>query len=126
MKFWKVNSLGSKRSQTPPGLRKSGMPDSVLTPAPVNTTMRPALGDEVGQPLDFGRHHERRFFFAFEAFLAGRFLAALGLVLGRAGVGRTFGRLARCASFRVPTPPRIRGPLAIALIHAARSAASSG
>src|SRR5215831_10583415 len=36
----KVNSLGSKRSQTPPGLRKSGIPDSVLMPAPVKTTVR--------------------------------------------------------------------------------------
>jgi len=35
-----VNSSGSKRSQMPPGLRKSGMPDSVLTPAPVKTTIR--------------------------------------------------------------------------------------
>src|SRR6266852_1458310 len=31
-------SIGAMRVQIPPGLRKSGMPDSVLMPAPVNTT----------------------------------------------------------------------------------------
>src|SRR5690242_15662716 len=36
------NSLGSYFVHTPPGLRKSGIPDSVLMPAPVNTTMRRA------------------------------------------------------------------------------------
>ena len=35
-----VKSSGSNLVQRPPGLRKSGMPDSVLTPAPVKTTMR--------------------------------------------------------------------------------------
>src|ERR1700716_229534 len=34
--------MGFIRLQTPPGLRKSGMPDSVEMPAPVNTTMRRA------------------------------------------------------------------------------------
>src|SRR5271168_5318312 len=33
-------SIGFIRLQTPPGLRKSGMPDSVDMPAPVNTTVR--------------------------------------------------------------------------------------
>src|SRR5271157_2434181 len=33
-------SMGSKRSQRPPGLRKSGMPDSTEMPAPVKATMR--------------------------------------------------------------------------------------
>ena len=32
------NSPGSTRVQSPPGLRKSGMPDSVLIPAPVSAT----------------------------------------------------------------------------------------
>ena len=31
--------IGAYRSQMPPGLRKSGMPDSVLIPAPVNATI---------------------------------------------------------------------------------------
>src|SRR5215218_3099769 len=31
--------IGAKRVQMPPGLRKSGMPDSVLIPAPVKTTI---------------------------------------------------------------------------------------
>ena len=35
-----VKSSGSIFVQMPPGLRKSGIPDSVLTPAPVNTTTR--------------------------------------------------------------------------------------
>src|SRR6195256_4141805 len=34
--------IGGMRSHTPPGLRKSGMPDSVEMPAPVNTTTRRA------------------------------------------------------------------------------------
>src|SRR5277367_4988061 len=34
------NSIGFIRLQTPPGLRKSGMPDSVDMPAPVKTTVR--------------------------------------------------------------------------------------
>src|SRR5215469_10893910 len=33
-------SIGAIRVQMPPGLRKSGIPDSVLMPAPVNTTAR--------------------------------------------------------------------------------------
>jgi len=33
-------SIGFIRLQTPPGLRKSGMPDSVEMPAPVKTTVR--------------------------------------------------------------------------------------
>ena len=33
-------SMGAMRVQMPPGLRKSGMPDSVLMPAPVKTTAR--------------------------------------------------------------------------------------
>ena len=33
-------SIGRNRSQTPPGLRKSGIPDSVLIPAPVKKTIR--------------------------------------------------------------------------------------
>src|SRR3972149_8278735 len=33
-----VKSSGSNRVHIPPGLRKSGIPDSVLIPAPVNTT----------------------------------------------------------------------------------------
>src|SRR5579872_5200315 len=36
------NRIGLMRLQTPPGLRKSGMPDSVEMPAPVNTTTRRA------------------------------------------------------------------------------------
>src|SRR5699024_5373446 len=36
----KVKSCGSYRVHTPVGERKSGMPDSVETPAPVNATMR--------------------------------------------------------------------------------------
>src|SRR5580698_770222 len=32
--------IGFIRLQTPPGLRKSGMPDSVEIPAPVKTTVR--------------------------------------------------------------------------------------
>src|SRR5215472_11975347 len=35
-------SIGAIRVQIPPGLRKSGIPDSVLMPAPVNTTARRA------------------------------------------------------------------------------------
>src|SRR5215472_3768269 len=35
-------SIGAMRVQMPPGLRKSGMPDSVLMPAPVKKTMRRA------------------------------------------------------------------------------------
>src|SRR5262252_6503393 len=35
-------SIGAMRVQIPPGLRKSGIPDSVLMPAPVNTTARRA------------------------------------------------------------------------------------
>src|SRR5215469_18463796 len=35
-------SIGAIRVQIPPGLRKSGIPDSVLIPAPVNTTARRA------------------------------------------------------------------------------------
>ena len=35
-KSW--NWIGFIRLQTPPGLRKSGIPDSVDIPAPVNTT----------------------------------------------------------------------------------------
>ena len=34
------NRMGVVRAQTPFGPRKSGMPDSVLIPAPVNTTAR--------------------------------------------------------------------------------------
>ncbi len=34
--------IGLYLVHTPPGLRKSGMPDSVLIPAPVNTTTRSA------------------------------------------------------------------------------------
>src|SRR4030042_458486 len=37
-KFGRFSSEGSNTSQTPPGLRKSGTPDSVLKPAPVKTT----------------------------------------------------------------------------------------
>jgi hypothetical protein len=33
-------AMGFIRAQMPVGLRKSGMPDSVLMPAPVNTTAR--------------------------------------------------------------------------------------
>jgi hypothetical protein len=33
-------SIGFIRLQTPPGLRKSGIPDSVDMPAPVKTTVR--------------------------------------------------------------------------------------
>jgi len=33
-----VNSCGAYFVQIPPGLRKSGMPDSVLMPAPVRIT----------------------------------------------------------------------------------------
>jgi hypothetical protein len=39
----KVSLVGSYRVQSPPGLRKSGMPDSVLMPAPVRTTSSRAL-----------------------------------------------------------------------------------
>jgi len=35
-------SIGAIFVQIPPGLRKSGIPDSVLMPAPVNTTARRA------------------------------------------------------------------------------------
>src|SRR5229473_5992599 len=42
MKRCHVRSPAASRSHTPPGLRKSGMPDSVLTPAPVKTTGRRA------------------------------------------------------------------------------------
>src|SRR6516225_2419372 len=35
-------SIGAIRVQIPPGLRKSGIPDSVLIPAPVKTTARSA------------------------------------------------------------------------------------
>ena len=35
-------SIGRNRDQIPPGLRKSGIPDSVLIPAPVKNTMRRA------------------------------------------------------------------------------------
>src|SRR4029077_2501947 len=35
-------SIGAMRVQIPPGLRKSGIPDSVLIPAPVKTTARRA------------------------------------------------------------------------------------
>jgi len=38
--FSKVKSIGSYRVHTPPGERKSGIPDSVDTPAPVNATVR--------------------------------------------------------------------------------------
>src|ERR1700761_9326257 len=38
MKSW--NMIGFIRLQTPPGLRKSGMPDSVDMPAPVKITPR--------------------------------------------------------------------------------------
>ena len=37
--------IGWFLSQTPPGLRKSGIPDSVLIPAPVNATMRRAAAN---------------------------------------------------------------------------------
>src|SRR5215472_3306552 len=37
-----AKSIGAIRVQMPPGLRKSGIPDSVLMPAPVKTTARPA------------------------------------------------------------------------------------
>src|ERR1700722_14677950 len=37
------NSIGFIRLQTPPGLRKSGIPDSVEMPAPVKTTVRADL-----------------------------------------------------------------------------------
>ena len=37
-----VESIGAWRVHIPPGLRKSGMPDSVLIPAPVKTTPRRA------------------------------------------------------------------------------------
>ena len=36
-------STGRRRDHIPPGLRKSGIPDSVLIPAPVNTTARRAF-----------------------------------------------------------------------------------
>ena len=36
-------STGRRRDHMPPGLRKSGIPDSVLMPAPVNTTARRAF-----------------------------------------------------------------------------------
>jgi hypothetical protein len=37
-----AKSIGAMRVQMPPGLRKSGIPDSVLMPAPVKTTARRA------------------------------------------------------------------------------------
>jgi hypothetical protein len=43
MKFGKEKSSGSYRAQRPVGLRKSGIPDSVETPAPVNATTRPVV-----------------------------------------------------------------------------------
>ena len=35
-----LKSMGRNRVQRPPGLRKSGIPDSVLIPAPVKNTTR--------------------------------------------------------------------------------------
>ncbi len=47
--------IGRYFDQIPPGLRKSGMPDSVLIPAPVNTTPRLLLEQRptgIGKGLD--------------------------------------------------------------------------
>ena len=125
MKFWKVNSLGSKRSQTPPGLRKSGIPDSVLTPAPVKTTMR----DDAATSLSDARDRIRSpapLTLLFRG-LAGDFLLC-GFSRPSCGRARA-SRLRPCArvgSFRAPTPPRIRAPVRMAWIHPVRSPASSG
>src|SRR5271165_6912887 len=53
-------SIGAMRVQIPPGLRKSGIPDSVLIPAPVNTTARRARAITRARPaisrsMDMGR-----------------------------------------------------------------------
>ena len=55
MKFGKEKSSGSYRAQRPVGLRKSGIPDSVETPAPVNATIRPS-GQELGRPVEPAVH----------------------------------------------------------------------
>src|SRR5580692_5415226 len=50
--------IGFIRLQTPPGLRKSGMPDSVEIPAPVKTTVRaePARRAARRAIADMGRY----------------------------------------------------------------------
>src|ERR1700733_10405360 len=52
------NSIGFIRLQTPPGLRKSGMPDSVEMPAPVKTTVRADQqeGPQGGRSLTWQRY----------------------------------------------------------------------
>jgi hypothetical protein len=61
----------------------------------------------------------------FGNFRADFFGFALDLAFGRAA-GRDLDRLAMCASFRAPTPPRTLAPLAMVRIHVVRSSDSSG
>src|SRR5581483_8272187 len=81
--------------------------------------------DQRGEPLDGSRGHERRFAFLVARRRAGARRARLGPFPPDAALRRLV-RLAAYASFRLPTPPRTRGPRSMVAIHAASSAASSG